>query len=664
MARPATSVRSGAEAVSHQGIRSVWGHLLPLTAGALLLGLAFPRPGWGWLGHVALVPAAVVALRTANLRRFIWCAALVFLGWWAIKLGWLLPVTAGGYPLLAAYMMAHWVAALLVLRWLDRRYRSAAVLGLPLAWVSLELVRGYFPAGGFGWFMLGHTQAPYAPGHGAGWLIQVADLFGVYGVSFLVAMTNGLLVDALSRPLVRQDAAGRSRPARALAVGGAVWLVALIGALIYGQYRVGQHATVTTPGPRLAVVQTNVPQSNKQRPTRQQEIDQWSDMRALTQQAANAQPAPDLIVWPETMVPGGLNPAARRERRRGGGQAVYHQAIQQVARTLNVPLLVGANAYHEFESMTLSGGRSARIPQRKHNSVFLYDADGEQAGTWYDKVHLVPFGEYVPWVGAVPALKDFFISFLTPYDFDYTLNAGDRFTVFELSYRALHEAGAQSDKMDGSPRRSGANGRQAAEKPTPRDRTRSGSALSGRPATQPGATRPAAQSEAAAFRFATPICFEDAVARVCRAMVYGGDARAGPDDAARAKRVDALVNLTNDGWFAGGAMRRQHVQIAVFRAIENRVPMARSVNTGISGFIDSVGRVGPVVTRDGAAQRVAGVASKRLRLDARQTVFGTLGAMPAGIVALVTLALVLVGALRRDKIGPPDDAIGRCVAAR
>ena len=84
------------------------------------------------------------------------------------------------------------------------------------------------------------------------------------------------------------------------------------------------------------------------------------------------------------------------------------------------------------------------------------------------------------------------------------------------------------------------------------------------------------------WRVVTPICFEDIDADLCAQMCR-------PDAGDPRKRADVLVNVTNDGWFAANE-NAQHFQAAVFRSIENRVPTARAVNTGISGFIDPVGR--------------------------------------------------------------------------
>lgn len=575
-----------------RSVSSVAGHVLPLAVTGALLMLAFPQPGWGWLAHVALAPAAVVAIRAARARRLAWCAMVVFGAWWIVMLRWLVPVTVPGWLALSLFMAVFWVAALLALRWLDRRYRMPMVLALPMVWVSLELVRGYVPAGGFAWFMLGHTQGSYAPEHGVGRLVQVADVLGVHGVSFLVAMTNGLIVDALTRPLVGRASIGETRLSRTLTFGVVGWLAAMIGAWGYGQYRVGQFDAMTTAGPRLAVVQTNVPQDNKVNPTAEQREAMWRDMVAMTREVAQPQDGakPTMIVWPETMVPGALNEQGRAYTAARLG-ASYHEAIQALARELEVALLVGSHVYEDFQRVTVEPGRELVLPGGNYNSVFLYHEDGEQAAAAYSKVHLVPFGEYIPWVDAVPGLKDAFIRYMTPFGFDYTVDAGEAFVVMAVG-------GAKTEA--------------------------------------PGDGRNDA------LRFATPVCFEDAVARVCRAMVYGEDGR---------KRAQALVNLTNDGWFAGPAMRAQHVQIAAFRSIENRVPTARSVNTGMSGFIDSRGQVGPVVETDGRRANVTGVAHAELRLDERVTVFGRIGEMPAGLVGLVTAGLILGGWWRRDKIG-------------
>jgi apolipoprotein N-acyltransferase len=231
----------------------------------------------------------------------------------------------------------------------------------------------------------------------------------------------------------------------------------------------------------------------------------------------------------------------------------------------------------------------------------------------------VPFGEYIPWVEDAAWLKQLFLHYISPYDFDYTVQPGKSFTVFD-----------------------------------------------GPPALDAGssAAAPAADTSQA-VRIAAPICFEDVYPDVIQQMVYG---QAGQ------KRADLVVNLTNDGWFLFrydapwlhhwysspvawlvgwlGASHQgiQELQAAAFRCVENRVPMVRSVNTGISGFIASSGRVGPLLTVDGRTQDVDGYISCRVALDPRTTFFGQAGQWPMAVLQICTAIWVLGGFFRTGKM--------------
>ncbi len=128
-------------------------------------------------------------------------------------------------------------------------------------------------------------------------------------------------------------------------------------------------------------------------------------------------------------------------------------------------------------------------------------------------------------------------------------------------------------------------------------------------------------------RLATPICFEVTVAEVCRRMVYAADGKA----------TDLLVNISNDGWFGGSvAGRQRHLQIARFRCIENRVPMIRAVNTGLSASVDSCGRL-----LDIAPARETGWVLAEPQLDTRSTVYGRLGDVLAWLCLGAAGALVV-----------------------
>ncbi|MEE9129014.1 MAG: apolipoprotein N-acyltransferase, partial [Phycisphaerales bacterium] len=133
------------------------------------------------------------------------------------------------------------------------------------------------------------------------------------------------------------------------------------------------------------------------------------------------------------------------------------------------------------------------------------------------------------------------------------------------------------------------------------------------------------------LRLATPICFEDTVAWLCRKMVYTNGA----------KTAEVLVNLSNDGWFGVSASgRRQHVQIARFRCVENRVPMVRAANTGLSVVIDSRGKLIDQIGegRYGAA-RTQGTLLAEPLLDSRSTLYGRLGDVWAWLCLIGTFVL-------------------------
>lgn len=572
--------------VRRVAVATVRWHLAAAALSASMLAMAFPRIGAGWLAHLALVPIALLALRSNRPARLAWTSYIVALAWWLVMIGWLAQVTVGGYAALCAFLALYTPAFVLTFRLLVRRWRFAAVIALPLAWVSFEFIRGLTPAGGFGWFALGHSQAPFWPEHGVSRLIQIADLFGEHGVSFLVAMTNGLIVDLLTRPLVKPGQRGR-RKRRRIPAPLLVWLLVFGGAWIYGQWRISSSPNAMT-GESLvvAVVQTNVPQDIKDNPTSEQMAASWRSMVMLAAGAAQREPPkPDLIVCPETMVPAALNAEAlayyKNAPTNERGLQQHERNLRDLARKLETHLLIGAHAKYDWREVPdPESDKVFMIPRRRFNSAFLFEPNSEKPLRRYDKIHRVPFGEYIPWVESWPWLKRQFVRYMTPYSVDYTLSAGVDWTVFEL---------------------------------------------------------PSAEGTSS-VRLASPICFEDAVPRVVRRMVYDGRG---------VKRADMLVNLTNDGWYAGTAQGPQHMQIAVLRCVENRVPMARSVNTGVSGFIDSVGRVLDVVSHNGQAQEVQGHAARSLTVDKRSTFFGRFSSMPILVLTGITGLLVFVGILRK-----------------
>ncbi len=571
-------------------ITSTPAQMLLLAAWGVWYGLSFPRPNLWPLAHLAVAPLTLLAVRGEPAKRVLGLSYVLAVAWWCAMLAWLTQVTVAGYLALGVYLALYTPLYVAVIRFCSRRMHVPLVLGVPVVWVACEYLRGLMLTG-FPWFSLGHSQ-PTA-------MIQVADFSGAYGVSFVVAMTSGLICDLLTNPLLR-PIAGRLRMGRVVLTSLVVWIMVMGGTLIYGAWRIAEYHATDDDLPTLAVtlVQTDVEQSNKIAPTLEAERAGFNRAVALTKSAAEGA---DLAVWPETMVPGSLNDRSMRisawaeaeaAKMQAAGEAdapqtrprydwlrraaeyrAYRRKLEALAAHRSTALVVGSHT-------TIGWGTDDR---RDYNSAYFFDAAGHLRGR-YDKMHRVPFGEYIPFAD-IPWVQNVLIR-LTPYDYNYSLSAGRRIAVFEVPVGL---------------------GDGAAPRHPP-------------------------------LRLATPICFEDVISHVCRNMVYGEDGR---------KRVDMLVNLTNDGWYPGWAQGPQHEQIARFRCVENRVPMARAVNRGVSSFIDSCGRVIGRVEVAGRTQRVRGTATAELRPDPRRTLFGRVGDAFAVVCGLVTVLGVAASALVR-----------------
>jgi apolipoprotein N-acyltransferase len=442
-----------------------------------------------------------------------------------------------------------------LLVWLLRRAARHPAVGrwplalvAPLLWVGVECLRGSLVFHGYAWYLAGHPLIEWPL------LAQSADLLGVYVLSFLVVSTSALGVDCVRR-------------------AGAWRVVAIVAALhvanaAYGWWRLGQTAPMS-PGPVALAVQTNLPQSNKVAWEPPQQVEDLAGFIGQTDAAWAAALAagvrPDLVIWPETMLPGyGLEPEAIRLLVEGGyfpGDD-FARAVAELAERVGVPLLVGSPS---FDGLRVEAGRAAW--DAHFNSAYL--VTGSPPYQRYDKVFLTPFGETMPYISAWPWLEERFLA-VGASGMSFNLDAADEIRRLRLTESVT---------------------------------------------------------------LATPICFEDTVAPVCRRMVRGG--------------ADVLVSLSNDGWFGGhDAGRVQHAQIARFRCIENRVPMIRSVNTGMTVAIDSAGRLidsaGP--GRYGTARRPLALWAE-LPLDSRSTLYGRAGdlwgwlclAGTAGLGAWVTL---------------------------
>jgi apolipoprotein N-acyltransferase len=252
-------------------------------------------------------------------------------------------------------------------------------------------------------------------------------------------------------------------------------------------------------------------------------------------------------------------------------------------------MLVGAIGYDDVQYAREPDGRLRRSETASYNSVFSIVA-GRVTGR-YDKVHLTPFGEVMPYISAWPWLEQTLLGFAAA-GMAFDLSAADEPRVLQVPV-------ARGDPGD-------------FELP---DR-----------AYQP-------------VRIATPVCFESTDAALCRRLVNLAENGSGAPF--------FIVNPTNDGWFgASDAGREHHLQLARWRAVENAVPVVRAANTGISCAIDHRGRVTArgVRTPDGPIvdARADGVLVADLHLVGIPTLYSRNGDSFGW--SLMALALLAMGA--------------------
>lgn len=377
---------------------------LAIRAGLTLLGVALFSayafaPRLAFLPYFALVPWAILYTdpRRARVSSLYFLAA-AYVCWIlchreTLRFGWYVPLA------MAPFFIPAWILFPWIMRPIQRLDLPRS-LTLPIVWVAVEWARLLLATGHFDLFALGYSQARFAP------LVQLADVTGVYGVSFLVAAVNGLLADGF---FAMRDAGWsprrmlRSRRvvASATAIGAAFAI-----AWCYGLVRLA--TTEVAIGPRLAVVQPNIAHTLRS-----------SLGASLVQlyQTDEAVPAggADLIVWPENAILDDL-----------GRKSAYLDDLAWLASRKRALILVGAQ------------GRAEELTGRTTNSAFLIGTGGRIEGR-YDKQILFPFSEYVPLDRAVrmiaPGLRiDYRGLIRRAWGFAASGSAGKHMTLFELPW--------------------------------------------------------------------------------------------------------------------------------------------------------------------------------------------------------------------------------------
>ncbi|MCP4682219.1 MAG: apolipoprotein N-acyltransferase [Desulfobacterales bacterium] len=339
-------------------------------------------------------------------------------------------------------------------------------ISMAIFWVGLEYIRAKFLTG-FPWCLLGYTQYEH-PG-----LIQIADIFGVYGISFLIILVNGLIYGLLFK---HNEKGLRFLRWETLMTG-----LFLGGTMAYGHYRLTENSLKkeTPQSVKAVIIQANIDQSIKWDPAFQTST--MAAYQRLTRRVRDFKP--ELIVWPETSLPFFFQ-----------DNVLLSSRVYSMVKESGAALIFGSPACKEGIGTT-----------QYYNRAFLMTID-DRSIQYYDKIHLVPFGEYVP-------LKKIlsFINRLVPAAGDF--QSGN--DIKPLTYGKLS--------------------------------------------------------------IGVLICFEAIFPEIAREHAKQGG--------------NILVNITNDAWFGMTSAPYQHLSMTVFRAVENRMPVIRSANTGFSAFIDSHGEI-------------------------------------------------------------------------
>ncbi|MBF0117338.1 MAG: apolipoprotein N-acyltransferase [Desulfobacterales bacterium] len=338
---------------------------------------------------------------------------------------------------------------------------------LPIVWVSFEYARTILLFSGFPWGLLGYSQFKQL------YLIQFVDITGVYGLSFLIIQANVVIFIFLLH-VTKKKWNGVIVKKNILVCSTLGFIIILGIVILYGKVRVDTLSNLSSV--KAAVIQGNIEQSMKWNPLyRSITINKYIKLSQDTKS--------DLIIWPETSVPFYFKEETTRSR-----------PIIRAIREIKADFLIGSPSIN-YEKDAV----------KYYNSAYLVNKDGRILDQ-YNKIHLVPFGEYIPWKILFSSIKKF-------------TGGAEDFNI-----------GTKIEPILWTP-----------------------------------------------YKIGVQICYEVIFPNLARGMAKNG--------------AQFFVNITNDAWFGKTSAPYQHFYMALFRAVENKRALIRSANTGISGFIDPVGRI-------------------------------------------------------------------------
>jgi len=330
-------------------VKSIWGDVLVFIAGALLT-LSFSPFDISLLAFVALASLRVSLLPELSVKRAILRGFLFGLGLFGSGVSWVFVSMVVGEPsglfipiLMTLFYCSFWAVFPAMSAYLFIKLRTNSYfdwLVFSCVWVFVEYVRGEWVLGGFPWLQVGYSQLD-------SYLAGYIPIFGVYGVGLIIAMISALLAESLLRKNTR------SKPIMGVTV------LLLVGAVLQGI----SWTNVSGDPIKVTLIQGNIAQKDKwQLENRNTTLKQYYDDSTKHWDS-------DIIIWPETAVP-----------------AYY----SDVKGSYLMPLKTEAVAHNTTIITSLPYKNEAG---QLYNAVLTL---GESEG-FYKKIHLLPFGEYLPW---------------------------------------------------------------------------------------------------------------------------------------------------------------------------------------------------------------------------------------------------------------------------
>jgi len=466
-----------------------------LIAAVLFFALAQPNllsvKGFPLVAYIAFVPLFLLIRRISFKTSFIW-GALYGALCYCVFTYWLAVFHPLAMYIIAALYFLWLMAVIPLLKLADSLFPRRGYILQWAIWVGYEYlkIQGF---NGYSYGVIGYSQWSWPV------IIQIASIFGVWGVSALVTFPSAWIAGALkenAKGPVRTWALGVPKFAREHKVSAVLWLAFFAFTLVYGVLSpidYGNHKKV-----KLALIQPNSDPWIGGLKAYQRD---YETLVRLSDEALAAHPDIGLVVWPETAFIPRIEWHHRYREDRASFELVTR--LLEYLDSVPVPFLLGN------DDAVLAPTEDGSLGRQDYNSVFLFRPGinvSPPEPERYRKMHLVPFTEHFPYRKSFPWVYDILIENDTHF----------------------WEKGSNPKVFD-----------------------------------------------AAGLRFSTPICFEDTFGYISRRFVKEG--------------ARAIINLTNDAWASSGPSQWQHMSMAVFRAVENRVPLVRATASGQTCMVDPNG---------------------------------------------------------------------------